>query len=104
MFPICFDNTALVPIHIDSNYYPTGISENIATFETQEGHARFIELPVFERAPCKITSFKLDTGSHYQDVSVIQIDPNGEYIANLSIQGGGNTWWLIITTENSNEY
>lgn len=95
-FAISTENTALLPITVDDGFYPVGINGNIALFEKDDKGQRHVELPVSERARCTLSEMRIEGEDQYHQVPVIELNPTGEYITDLSIEGGANTWWLII--------
>jgi hypothetical protein len=94
-FAISTDTIALYPLSVEDGYYPVGINGNMATFEN-DNHTRNVELPVYDKARCTLTGMRLDVDGEYVAVPVVEISPTGEYLTDLSIEGGANTWWLVI--------
>jgi hypothetical protein len=88
-------HTAYLPFIVEDGYYPTGIHDNIALFSNGE-QERKIELPVLNRAACLVHTLKFETPDKFEEVEIISFIKEGDRVIDLSFQGGGNVWWLVM--------
>lgn len=92
---------AIVRLEVPDNMVPVAIDGNMAVFEAADSDVqRHYQLPIGDRSPCTLrnATFRPDNREPF-DVQFIEPNPEGEYVANLMLEGGGGAWWVLVYPE-----
>lgn len=93
--PICDNDTAMISLIVPDEFYPVGINERCAIFMKGEAQRKYA-LPFGDRTPCTIKQVRIGNNAGEINFRFIEAVTNGEYITNVSIEGGGGYWWVLI--------
>jgi hypothetical protein len=101
LHPMVNHNTLVFHLEVPKDYAPTGIHDNLALFENEQGTVRKVQLPMYTEARCSVVAAPIrmfkEGKEDYEPVLFARHDPMGKFKTSISIDSHEGFHWAVVT-------